>query len=90
MSRVELLAYRLLVPLRRLFLTGEPFAQTVELSAQPGHLLAQLAAFRAQGVDRGLPVLHPLQGRTQPAALLVGQRPVIGLRLAVSMPASSD
>ena len=38
------------------------------------HLLAQLTAFRAQGLDRGLLVLRPLQARTQPAPLRVRLR----------------
>ena len=44
---VVLSAYGLLVPLRRLLLTGQPLAQTGDLPVQPGHLLAQLTAFRA-------------------------------------------
>ncbi len=51
-------------------------------------LLAQLTAFRAQGFDRGLLILRPLQGRTQPASVLV--RLCDRLRLADSMLASES
>ena len=64
-------AYGLLVPLRRLLLTSQPLAQEGDLPVQPGHLLAQITSFRAQGLDLGLLVLRPLQGRAQPAPLLV-------------------
>ena len=83
---VVLSAYGLLVPLRRLLLTGQPLAQTGDLPVQPGHLLAHLTAFRAQGLDRGLLVLPPAPGshasrRVSLSAFVIGPR-LVGSTLA--------